>query len=68
MCIEKRLINGGGWSWRWQWWKLFWRWEWRARVDLFEPAAEVRRIDAVWCAATSEQFFWLHDDKAALCM
>jgi hypothetical protein len=64
--IKKRLINSGGWRWRWQWWKFFRRWEWCARVNLLEPSAEVRRIDAVWCAATGEQLFWLHNNKSAL--
>jgi hypothetical protein len=64
--IKKCLINCGGWSWRWQWWKFFWRWQRCAGVYLFEPAAEVRRIDAVWCAATGEQLFWLNNDEAAL--
>jgi len=43
-------------DWRWcrQRWKIFWRWEWRAGIDLFKPSAEVRRVDAVRCAATGE--------------
>jgi hypothetical protein len=68
MCIEKRLINGGGWSWRWQWWKLFWRWEWCIRVNLLEPSAEVRGVDAVRCAAAGQQLFRLDHYKAALRM
>jgi hypothetical protein len=68
MCIDERLINGGGWSWCRQRRELLWCWEWRARIDLFQPSAEVRRLNTVWCAATGEELLWLNDDKAALRM
>jgi hypothetical protein len=68
MRIKERLVNCGRRSWCRQRWKLFWCWEWRARINLFQPSAEVRRVNTVWCAATGEELLRLNDDKAALRM
>ena len=68
MRIKKGLVNCGRGSWCREWWKFLWRWERRARVDLFQPSTEVRRVDTVWCAATGEELLWFYDDKATLCM
>ena len=39
-----------------------------AEFFLFKPTAEVWGVHAVRCATSSEQLFWLNNNKSALCM
>jgi hypothetical protein len=50
--------------------ELRWRLEWRVQIccNSLKPPAKIRRVDAVWCSATSEQLVGLDNAEPTLCM